>query len=45
MEFWRKVCEQIENGRVESSFEKLLRAAASRFPGNPKFKPFIQKIT
>jgi hypothetical protein len=42
LDFWFKVCEQIEKGRVLGGFEPLLRAAARRFPGNNVFAPFAQ---
>lgn len=40
IDYWFKVCEQIEGGRVTGGFEPLLRAAARRLPGNQVFAPF-----
>jgi TIR domain/Effector-associated domain 1 len=40
LDFWFKVCEQIDKGRVPGGFEPLLKACARHLPGNKIFAPF-----
>jgi hypothetical protein len=40
MDFWLKVCEQIEKGLIPGGFEELLAASARQLPGNKILEPF-----